>query len=147
MVGSEREEIMERAEVGMKNQWVFRSLLVAGLSLAAGGGIACAEAPSSDSPGGGAFRAPLLSAVPQAPALSDQRLDLFRQTPTLSGRLQINEQTLIPYIGAGFGGGYVTERDRALGPSSAFSQQHLLGESLNKGMVPNEFQMGIRIPF
>ncbi|WHZ24072.1 MAG: hypothetical protein OJF47_003184 [Nitrospira sp.] len=138
---------MERAESSMKNQRVFRSLLCVWLSLVAGGGIACAGAPSSDSPEGGAFRAPSLSAAPQAPAVSDQRLDLFRQTPTLSGRLQINEQTVIPYIGAGFGGGYATERDRALGPSSAFPQQHLLGESLSKGMVPNEFQMGIRIPF
>jgi hypothetical protein len=65
----------------------------------------------------------------------------------LSGRLQLSEQTLIPYVGAGFGGGFVTERDRALGPSSGFSQQNLLGESLGKGMMPNEFQMGIRIPF
>jgi hypothetical protein len=67
----------------------------------------------------------------------------------LSGRLQVSEQTLIPYVGAGFGGGFVTERDRALGPSSAFPQQNLLGDSLGlgKGMMPNEFQMGIRIPF
>jgi hypothetical protein len=65
----------------------------------------------------------------------------------LSGRLQLSQQTLIPYVGAGFGGGFVTERDRALGPSPAFPQQNLLVESLGKGMMPNEFQMGIRIPF
>ena len=54
---------------------------------------------------------------------------------------------MIPFVGAGFGGGYVTERDRALGPSQAFPQQNLLGDSLGKGMMPNEWQMGIRIPF
>lgn len=79
--------------------------------------------------------------------MNERHVDIFRQTPTLSGRLQVREQTLIPYVGAGFGGGYVTERDRALGPGPGLSQQNLLGDSLGKGMMPNEFQMGIRIPF
>jgi len=61
--------------------------------------------------------------------------------------LQVREQTLIPYVGAGFGGGYMTERDRALGPGPGLPQQNLSGDSLGKGMMPNEFQMGIRIPF
>lgn len=65
----------------------------------------------------------------------------------LSGRLRVSEQTLIPYIGAGFGGGYVTERDRALNPQPVLPQQNLFGESMGKSMMPNEFQMGIRIPF
>ena len=83
----------------------------------------------------------------QFPAVNDRGQDVIRQTPTLSGRLHVSEQTLIPYVGAGFGGGYVTERDRALGSSSVFPQQNLLGKSLGKGMTPNEFQMGIRFPF
>jgi hypothetical protein len=87
------------------------------------------------------------SLVSQVPLTNDQRSDLFRQAPTLSGRLRVSEQTLIPYVGAGFGGGYVTERDRALSPQPILPQQNLFGESLGKGMMPNEFQMGIRIPF
>ena len=83
----------------------------------------------------------------QVPVITDSRLDLFRQAPVLSGRLRVSEQTLIPYIGAGFGGGYVTERDRALSPQPALPQQNLFGESMGKSMMPNEFQMGIRIPF
>jgi len=134
-------------EPDVKQRWVLRALLVAALSLAGGEGAAFADPPSGAVSGGGAVRAPSVIAVPQIPALSDQRLDLFRQAPTLNGRLQINEQTVIPYIGAGFGGGYVSERDRAMGPSPVLPPQHLLGESLGKGMVPNEFQMGIRIPF
>jgi len=134
-------------EPDVKKQWVLRSLLAAALSLAGEERAAFADPPSGASSGGGAVRPPSVSVVPQIPALSDQRLDLFRQAPTLSGRVQINEQTVIPYIGAGFGGGYVSERDRAMGPSPVLPQQHLLGESLGKGMVPNEFQMGIRIPF
>jgi len=42
--------------------------------------------------------------------MNERRVDIFRQTPTLSGRFQVREQTLIPYVGAGFGGGYMTER-------------------------------------
>lgn len=85
--------------------------------------------------------------VVYVPATNERRADLFRQSPVLSGRLRVSEQTLIPYIGAGFGGGYVTERDRALGPQPALPQQNLFGESMGKSMMPNEFQMGIRIPF
>ncbi|HMV58211.1 MAG TPA: hypothetical protein PKD38_13475 [Nitrospira sp.] len=83
----------------------------------------------------------------RAPVVTEQRADLFRQSPVLSGRLRVSEQTLIPYIGAGFGGGYVTERDRALNPQPTLPQQNLFGEAMGKSMMPNEFQMGIRIPF
>ncbi len=93
------------------------------------------------------LRSQVQGEAPQIPVITDSRLDLFRQAPVLSGRLRVSEQTLIPYIGAGFGGGYVTERDRALSPQPALPQQNLFGESMGKSMMPNEFQMGIRIPF
>ena len=86
-------------------------------------------------------------ALSQLPTVTDRSQDMVRQTPLLSGRIHISEQTLIPYVGAGFGDGYVTERDRVLVLSSVFPQQNLLGDSLGKGIMPNEFQMGIRIPF
>ncbi len=131
----------------MKTLVVSRSLLGAGLLVVMWAGMASAENPLNQLPTWSATRIPSPSALSQLPTVHDRGQDIIRQTPTLSGRLQLSEQTLIPYVGAGFGGGFVTERDRALGPSTMFPQQNLLGESLGKGMMPNEFQMGIRIPF
>ncbi len=115
----------------------------------AGQGIALAEATSTETATWSELRSQSSNVLSQAPTTSERPVDLFRQTPTLSGRVQVSEQTLIPYVGAGFGGGYVTERDRALVPMPGVPQQNLLGDSLglSKGMMPNEFQMGIRIPF
>ncbi len=131
----------------MKRKKVIGSWFGAGLLAVAWGGVVSAENPLNEPPVWGAVRTQPPSALSQLPTVNDRGQDIFRQTPTLSGRLDVSEQTLIPYVGAGFGGGFVTERDRALGPSSGFPQQNLLGESLSKGMMPNEFQMGIRFPF
>lgn len=59
----------------------------------------------------------------------------------------------MPYIGAGFGGGYTTELDRSLhvvpsasstsSVSAAAGSKDLLGPTL----IPNEVQLGIRFPF
>lgn len=110
-------------------------------------GAAFAQSPFTAPPVWGAAHIQSATTLFQLPTMNERSLDLIRQTPTLSGRLQVSEQTLIPYLGAGFGGGFVTERDRALGLSPVVPQQNILGESLSKGMMPNEFQMGIRIPF
>ncbi len=110
-------------------------------------GAAFAQSPFTAPPVWGAARIQSATTPSQLPIMNEQSPDLILQTPTLSGRVQVSEQTLIPYLGAGFGGGFVSDRDRALGPSSVFPQQNLLGDSLSKGMMPNEFQMGIRIPF
>lgn len=75
---------------------------------------------------------------------------LFRDVPSLSGRYSIGGTTLLPFIGAGFGGGYSSERDRALNPSvSGLSDSGLKTQwnQLGQGFAPNEFHMGIRIPF
>lgn len=126
---------------------LVHTLLIAGFLYAGGTGEALAEPGADDIPALTELRSQALSDGTQTPVPADQRSDLFRQAPTLSGRLQVNAQTLIPYIGAGFGGGYVTERDRALNPQPVLPQQSLFGDSVGKGMMPNEFQMGIRIPF
>ncbi|MGB2943687.1 MAG: hypothetical protein WBB80_01235 [Nitrospira sp.] len=125
------------------------SLLAAGWLMLAGQDLALAEAPSTETATWSELRSQSSNALSQAPATSERQVDIFRQAPMLSGRVQVSEQTLIPYVGAGFSGGYVTERDRALGPMPGLPQQNLLGDSLGlgKGMMPNEFQMGIRIPF
>ena len=130
---------------GMKRLLIIGSLT--GLLSVVWLGMAFAQSQQVAPPIGGPGRVHSPDILSQPPAMTDRGRDIVRQTPTLSGRLQVSEQTLIPYVGAGFGGGFVTERDRALGPSSVFPQQNLLGESLGNGMMPNEFQMGIRIPF
>jgi len=76
----------------------------------------------------------------------DQNRTVFRQAPALTGRFQFNDQTFIPFIGAGFGGGYTTDRDRALGSNGLFYNPAQSGE-LGKNMMPNEFNLGLRIPF
>ena len=131
----------------MKRPVVSRSLVGAGLLVGIWAGVALAENSLNELSAWSASRIQSPSVSSHIFSANDQRLELFRQAPTLSGHLRVNEQTVIPFVGAGFGGGYVTERDRALGPSQAFPQQNLLGDSLGKGMMPNEWQMGIRIPF
>ncbi len=121
--------------------------LAAGCVVSAGVGQAFADSLSAPMPALAELRSHPQGDVVYVPATNEQRAELFRQSPVLSGRLRVSEQTLIPYLGAGFGGGYVTERDRALSPQPVLPQQNLFGDSMGKSMMPNEFQMGIRIPF
>ncbi len=116
------------------------------LVLCLAGSVSAENSVNGPSPSS-AIGTPSSNAWTQLPPVLDRNQEIVRQTPTLSGRLEINRQTLRPYIGAGFGGGFVTERDRAMGPSSVTPQQNLFGESLGKTVMPNEFQMGLRIPF
>jgi len=75
---------------------------------------------------------------------------MLRNIPTVSKPISMGGTTLVPYIGAGFGGGYATELDRSLNsPQSAFSGslntglKNLFGQQL----IPNEVQLGVRFPF
>jgi hypothetical protein len=77
---------------------------------------------------------------------SDQNRTVFRQAPALTGRFELNDRTFFPFIGAGFGGGYTNDRDRALGSNGLFHNPVQSGD-LGKNMVPNEFNLGLRIPF
>ncbi len=72
---------------------------------------------------------------------------LFRDVPSLSGRYSTQNMMFLPYIGAGFGAGYNSELDRTFAPN--LQPQHNLspGDLLGPRMIPNEFQMGIRVPF
>ncbi len=76
----------------------------------------------------------------------DQNRNVVRQAPALTGRFQLKDQTLIPFIGAGFGGGYTNDRDRALGSNGLFHNPAQSGD-LGRNMMPNEFNLGLRIPF
>ncbi len=81
------------------------------------------------------------------PSVTPSSGSLFRDVPALSGRYSVGDMTLLPYIGAGFGAGYTSELDRAFSPTLQPQQNMNLGGQPGQSMVPNEFQMGIRIPF
>lgn len=75
---------------------------------------------------------------------------MLRTVPTVSAQISVGGTTLVPYIGAGFGGGYLTEFDRSLNPAQSPSSgsfnvgsKNLLGQQL----IPNELQLGVRFPF
>lgn len=88
--------------------------------------------------------ATILRPDPQDPALA-----LFRQVPTITGRVSMGDTTLMPYLGAGFGGGFASDLNRATTRDSASSSQddRSLRDLLGKNLVPNEVHVGIRIPF
>ena len=76
----------------------------------------------------------------------------LRTTPALSTQISVSGLTLVPYVAAGFGGGYITERDRVLHtvPSASFlSSQPPAGlrSLLGPHLIPNEVHLGIRVPF
>ena len=77
---------------------------------------------------------------------------VMRTIPTVSKQISVGGTTLVPYFGAGFSGGYVTEFDRSLHTLPAASEltnftniglRSLVGQHL----LPNEVQLGIRFPF
>ncbi len=81
-----------------------------------------------------------------------ERAVFLRTVPSLSKQILVGGAKLMPYIGAGFGGGYLTEFDRFLHASPSFSSS---SGSTNAGLrslfgphlIPNEVQLGIRFPF
>lgn len=71
----------------------------------------------------------------------------FREIPSISGRYSIRGTTLLPYIGAGFSGGHSSELNRSLGGTSPTLNDFGLRGQFGQSVSPNEFQVGIRIPF
>ncbi|MBX3332404.1 MAG: hypothetical protein KF722_18550, partial [Nitrospira sp.] len=73
---------------------------------------------------------------------------VLRTLPSVSKPISMGGTTLVPYIGAGFGGGYATELDRSLDSASSFSSSLFNPGLKNFGqsLVPNEVQLGIRFP-
>ncbi|OGW49722.1 MAG: hypothetical protein A2V62_12055 [Nitrospirae bacterium RBG_19FT_COMBO_58_9] len=87
--------------------------------------------------------------VPSSAALplSSPRSEIFRDIPSISGRYSVGGRTILPYLGAGFGGGYTSEFNRSFGAPSSLQSDAGLRSQLGQGLSPNEFQMGLRIPF
>ena len=77
---------------------------------------------------------------------------LLRTLPNVSKHISVGGTTVVPYIGAGFRGGYATDFDRslntALSAPLSFSSSADIGlRNLAGQMIPNEVQVGIRFPF
>jgi hypothetical protein len=72
---------------------------------------------------------------------------IFRDIPSISGRYSVGGKAIMPYVGAGFGGGYASDFDQSL--VAPVPMQTNPGSRSQFGQVstPNEFQMGLRIPF
>jgi hypothetical protein len=83
------------------------------------------------------------TAMPSASAPSVDSRDV----PSISGLYSIGGRTLLPYIGAGFSGGYTAELNRSLGGTPPTQSDLGLRSQFGHSVSPNEFQMGIRIPF
>ena len=114
------------------------------------------------SPESGTNEAPVVLMVPPlkmppqsiiAPPIGASPLELsaasriFRDLPSLDRRYTVGHTTLLPYVGAGFGNGYTSELDRSIDRGSTLQTDPGLRNLLGQSLTPNEFQMGIRIPF
>ena len=70
-----------------------------------------------------------------------------RDVPSISGRYSIGGRTLLPYVGAGFSGGYSSEFNRSLNWAPPTQNDFGLRSQFGQSLSPNEFQLGVRIPF
>jgi hypothetical protein len=82
-------------------------------------------------------------AVPSEPALSSY----FRDIPLISAGYAIGGRALLLYLEAGFSGGYGLELNRSFDGAPPMRSDFGLRSQFGQSVSPNEFQMGIRIPF
>ena len=81
-----------------------------------------------------------------APSAAASSADI-RDIPSVTGRYSIGGRTLWPYIGAGFSGGYSSEFGRSLAVVPPSQNDFGLRSQFGQSVSPNEFQLGVRIPF
>lgn len=74
-------------------------------------------------------------------------LSYFRDIPSISGRYSIGGRALLPYLGAGFSGGYISELNRSLGAAPLTQSDFGIRSQFGPSVSPNEFQLGVRVPF
>jgi len=84
--------------------------------------------------------------LPGPPSPSAQGT-VFRDIPSISGHYAVRGRTVMPYVGLGFGGGYTSDLNRSLAGSLPVPTEFGLRSQFGQGLSPNEFQMGLRIPF
>lgn len=80
--------------------------------------------------------------------IPDPMQNLFRDPPTVLGNTVEKDTRIFPYLGIGFGNGVTGDVNQQI-----LQQRYLQGLSsssfsgLHNGLIPNEVQLGIRLPF
>jgi hypothetical protein len=96
---------------------------------------------------GSALKNDVVGQAPSVPPGSSTPSNLFRDIPSISGDYSGAGTQLTPYFGAGFGSGYASDLDRSLSDRPSTQTDSASRSQFGQGLTPNEFQMGIRIPF
>ena len=140
----------------MKRQIAILSVVLIAALAIPNQGVAAGDRVMADS---GAFvgmnsqltQSALKNDVPPQPQIAvpsqSPSSELFRDIPSINGRYSLGGRTVLPYVGAGVGGGYTSQLDRSLGGAPPIQTDSGLRNHLGQGFSPNEFQMGVRIPF
>ena len=93
---------------------------------------------------------PKTAAAIPAPALqagSGFSAQTWREIPSISGQYSIGGTTVMPFLGAGFGGAYVSDVDRSMKNDFSTPADSGLRSWVGQSLMPNEFRLGVRIPF
>lgn len=119
-------------------------------------GFAAQNRIAPDSPPGAGKERPVTQGIMDNDTLALPRVEqpleavsstLFHDVPAVSGRYTFRGKTFMPYLGAGFSGGHASELHRSIGEPPSIQSDAGLRNQIGQGYAPNEFQMGIRIPF
>ncbi|MCC6139702.1 MAG: hypothetical protein IT389_03700 [Nitrospira sp.] len=132
------------------------SMLLCAVLAASAPGVSAQEEPTLESPvlqslnqqysqGSAASELPFNGSA--ALPLYSPSSSIFRDIPSISGRYSVGGRTILPYLGAGFSGGYTSELNRSLTGPPPIQSDVGLRSQFGQGISPNEFQMGLRIPF
>ena len=97
--------------------------------------------------GPSALKSDVTGQSPSVPPGPSTPSNVFRNVPSISGDYSVGGTRLMPYIGAGFGSGYISDLDRSLSGVSSIQTDSGLRNLFGQGLTPSEFQMGIRVPF
>ncbi|MEO8340117.1 MAG: hypothetical protein ABI604_10435 [Nitrospirota bacterium] len=119
-------------------------------------GIAASEPVMADLAVLGAPNSQLASSTPTTTGPSQPPLALsssaasstdVQDIPSIHGRYSLGGRTLLPYIGAGFAGGYGSEFNRSLNGAPPTQSDVGLRSQFGQIVSPNEFRLGVHIPF
>lgn len=131
---------------GWSRQTVLWSFLLLALSVPAVGAGASIVSSRPSSLLQGVSNVAQLATVPQAP-LRSMPSTVFRDPPILEPWSGLYNHTILPYFGLGFSGGETADPNRQAARESAAQEQPSSRDHLGESFIPNEFQIGVRIPF
>jgi hypothetical protein len=81
------------------------------------------------------------------PTVQSPSSSYFRDIPSISGHYSVGGRTWSPYLATGFSGGYSSELNRSLGGAPLTQIDLGFRNQFGQSVSPNEFQLGVRIPF